>query len=147
MIYLWIKVNRHKCKPILLCCTYKSPRVDTTQLIDCLTESFSLVNQDKYDIILLGDLNEVFLGNGLKHASSRLLRNFAISSNLTQAIKAPTRITSTSRTMIGRIFVNNQHHIIHSGVIPMSISDHFLVYCMLKTDVRKVLPKVIELLL
>ena len=97
-----------------------------------------------YDIILLGDLNVDFLGNGLKHASSRLLRNFAISSSLTQVIKAPTRITSTSRTMLDLIFVNNEHRIIDSGVIPVSISDHFLVYCTLKTGVRKGLPKVIE---
>ena len=102
---LWNEVNHQKCKPILLCCTHKSPSADTTKFVDCLMESFSLVNQGKYDIILLGDLNVDFLGNGLKHAyikhASRLpFRNFAILSNLTQVIKAPARITSTSRTIL-----------------------------------------------
>ena len=46
--------------------------------------------------------------------------------------------------MIDLNFVNNEHHIIDSGVIPVSTSDHFLVYCTLKTGVRKGLPKVIE---
>ena len=46
--------------------------------------------------------------------------------------------------MIDLIFVNNEHRIIDSGVIPMSISDHSLVYCTLKTGVRKASPRVIE---
>ena len=74
----------------------------------------------------------------------RLLKNFATSSGLSQVISAPTRITNISQTMIDLIFVNNEHRIIDSGVIPMSINDHSLVYCTLKTGVRKASPKVIE---
>ena len=92
----------------------------------------------------MGDLNVDFLDKDSKRKSSRLLRNFAISSSLSQLINAPTRVTDQSQTMIDLIFVNNEHRIIDSGVIPMPLSDHFLVYCTLKTGVRKAVPKVIE---
>ena len=103
--------------------------MDTSKLIDGLTGSFSLVNQDKFDMFLLGDLNVDFLEKVSKRKSIRLLKNFATSSGLSQVINAPTRITNISQTIIDLIFVNNEHCIIDSGVIPMSISDHSLVYC------------------
>ena len=124
---LWVEVNRRKCKPVLLCCAYKPPDIDTSKLIDRLTGSFSLVNQDKFGMFLLGNLNVDFLEKDSKCKSIRLLKNFATSSGLSQVINAPTRITNISQTMIDLIFVNNEHRIIDSGVIPMSISDHSCV--------------------
>ena len=91
---LWVEVNRWKCKPVLLCCAYKPPDMDTSKLIDGLTGSFSLVNQDKFDIFLLGDLNVDFFEKDSKRKSIRLLKNFATSSCLSQVINAPTRITN-----------------------------------------------------
>ena len=94
-------------------------------------------------MFLLGDLNVDFLEKDSKRKSIRLLKNFATSSGPSQVINAPTRITNISQTMLDLIFVNIEHRIIDSGVIPMSISDHSLVYCTLKTGVRKASPKVI----
>lgn len=70
--------------------------------------------------------------------------NFARSFGLTQRINESTRITNTSQTIIDIIFVNNEHRIINSGVIPISISDHSFVYCSLKSGLRKATPKIIE---
>ena len=40
--------------------------------------------------------------------------------------------------------MNNDHRITDSGVVPVSLSDHYLVYCVLKAGVIKATPKTIE---
>ena len=61
---------------------------------------------------------------------------------MTQLIKEPTGITDTSRTLIDLIFVNNDHRIVKSGVIPVALSD---VFCILKAGVFiKAQPRLFE---
>ena len=64
--------------------------------------------------------------------------------DFTQLIKECTRITNTSETLIDLIFVNNEHRFVKSGVILSSISDHSLVFCILKVGVTKAKPRIIE---
>ncbi|PFX25902.1 hypothetical protein AWC38_SpisGene9434 [Stylophora pistillata] len=85
-------------------------------------------------------------------ASSRLARrdkqellNFSRAYNFTQLIKEPTRITDTSRTMIDLLFANNEHRIVKSGVVPVPLSDHFLVFCIIKAGITaKAKPRILE---
>ena len=42
------------------------------------------------------------------------------------------------------IFVNNEHRFVKSGFVLSSISDHSLVFCILKVGVTKVKPRIIE---
>jgi hypothetical protein len=49
--------------------------------------------------------------------------------NLTQVIKEPTRICSTSSTAIDLILVSDSDKISQSGVIHTTFSDHSMVYC------------------
>jgi hypothetical protein len=42
------------------------------------------------------------------------------------------------------VFVNNNHRIVESGVIPSAISDHCIVYCTMKSGVPRAPPKSIE---
>ena len=74
----------------------------------------------------------------------RKLFNFADLHSLEQLIKSPTRITESSETTIDLIFVNNNHRIVDSGVVHCSISDHSLVYCILKAGVPRAAPRIIE---
>ena len=48
----------------------------------------------------------------------------------------PTRISDTPRTTLILIFVNNEHRIVKSGVTPVRLSDHYLVFCILKVSVH-----------
>ena len=59
-------------------------------------------------------------------------------------MKEPTRVTDTSQTTIDLIFVNNEHHFVDDGVIPMAISDHYLVCCILKVGMPKETPRTVE---
>ena len=64
--------------------------------------------------------------------------------DFSQLIKEPTRVTDKSRTLIDVILVNNEHRVVDSGVVPVSLSDHFLIFCVLKTGVTKAPPRKIE---
>ena len=117
---LWIELIRVKCKPTLICCAYRAPNADLV----------------KSDVIILGKLNTNMMSNSkLPKNDKHELLSFSGTFDLTQLIKEPTRITDTSRTLIDLIFVNNDHRVVKSGVIPVLLSDHYLVFCILKAGV------------
>ena len=90
----------------------------------------------KSDVIILGNLNTNMMSNSkLPKNDKHELLNFSGTFDLTQLIKEPTRITDTSRALIDLIFVNNDHRVVKSGVIPVLLSDHYLVFCILKAGV------------
>ena len=53
-------------------------------------------------------------------------------------------MTETSRSLLDVILVNNDRRITDSGVVPVPLSDHYLVYCILKSGVIKAPPQTIE---
>ena len=69
---------------------------------------------------------------------------FPHSFNLTQIISKPTRVTETSKTTIDLILVNNTHKIVQCDVLDSSISDHNVIFCVVKGGVKKLPPKVFE---
>ena len=94
------------------------------------------------DIIMLGDFNVNVLA--AKDPLRQQLIRFANLHYLEQLIKTPTRITEKSATAIDLLFVSNYHRIIDSGVLHPSLSDHSLIYCILKAGVPKLPPRIIE---
>ena len=50
----------------------------------------------------------------------------------------------TSRTLLDVILVNNDNRITDSGIVPVPLSDHYLVYCVLIAGEIKAPPKTIE---
>lgn len=143
---LWIELIRDKCKPTLLCCAYRAPDADLRTFISSLRDSMPAVDLEKSDVVILGDLNANMMSNSkLPKKDKQLLLNFSRAFDFTQLIKEPTRISDTSRTLIDLIFVNNEHRIVKSGVVPFPLSDHYLVFCILKTGVHtKAHPRMFE---
>ena len=88
---------------------------------------------------LLGDFNVdyPYLSKQRTHgyALKRKLALFANSHQLNQLIEM--RITEQSATIIDLLFVNNKHRVAESGVMYAHISDHLLIYCVLKSGVQK----------
>ena len=52
--------------------------------------------------------------------------------NLKNLIASPTRITKTSKTLLDLILTNNKKRILSSGVVDVQISDHSLVFTILR---------------
>ena len=88
--------------------------------------------------MLLGDFNIDQLNKN--NSENRLLKSFAIENDMKQIINKPTRITEHSKTLIDLIFVNNDHRIIQTGYIHSSLSDHSLLFCIMKVGVAKLPP-------
>ena len=61
-----------------------------------------------------------------------------------QLIDQPTRITTTTRTLIDHIFTNKPDIITNHGVLHIGISDHSLIYAVHKRNMPKTDPKIIE---
>jgi hypothetical protein len=61
-----------------------------------------------------------------------------------QLIGEHTRITESSKTLIDLLFVNNEHKIVQSGVIHLSLSDHSVIYCVMKGGIHKMPPHIYE---
>lgn len=47
--------------------------------------------------------------------------------------------------MVDLVFANNEHCIVKSGVVPVPLSDHFLVFCIIKAGITtKAKPRILE---
>ena len=139
---LWIEIIRQKCKPLLVASIYRPPDQNEAAFIDSLQNGFANIDSERKSLILLGDFNIDQFGKN--NSAKRLLRSFAILNDIKQIINEPTRITEHSKTLIDLIFVNIEHRIVQSGVIHTSLSDHSLVYCVMKGGIPKVPPRKIE---
>lgn len=127
---LWLKVQAGNCKSFLICTAYRPPLTST----DCFDAEFSdafisAMSLNK-PIYILGDLN----CNLLKPAdpASQDFLNFCTSLNLIQMIVEPTRVTESSATLFDVILASNNNLVRTAKGMPVSISDHDVVYAVLK---------------
>lgn len=82
-----------------------------------------IVDKIDAELFLLGYLNCNLLSNTPNSNTSELLSIFE-SYNLSQNISKPTRITSTSQTLIDLCITNNYNIVKSSSVFCTGISDH-----------------------
>ncbi len=87
-------------------------------------------------IFILGDFNENLLLGGNKFSS--LIRN----NKLTQIIDKPTRITSTSATLLALIITNNPDLVLNHDVVPQVIADHDFISVQINVKKPKRQPNV-----
>ena len=62
----------------------------------------------------------------------------------TQLIKEDTRITQTSSNLIDLIFTNSPHRVTQSGVLNLSLSDHYMIFCNRTCKLPRSKPKVLN---
>ena len=95
--------------------------------------------------MLLGDFNISWNAkSNAEKLNKRKLITLANSHDLEQIIDQPTRVTETSSSIIDLIFSNTCHRVVEHGVIDLSLSDHSMVYCIVKAGVIKTPGKTIE---
>ena len=134
---LWLKVQVGNLRSFLICTAYRPPNAP----LNCFKTDFSrtLVSAllMSKSIYILGDLNCNVLNTGDPACQAPL--NFCSTLNLAQLITQPTRTTESSATLLDVILVSNKELVIESNVVPISISDHDLVYAtlQLKNDCQK----------
>ncbi len=137
-----IEINRKKARKLFVFTVYKAPDKKLELFLEGLSNMLRIVPSES-DIIILGDFNVNVLATKKDPLRQQLIR-FGNLHYLEQLIKTPTRITEKSATAIDLLFVNNYHHIIDSGVLDPSLSDHSLIYCIAKAGVPTLPPRTIE---
>ena len=83
------------------------------------------IDAENKELFILGDVNCNLLPEAFANNSSYLTSIFDIY-GLSQLITEPTRVTPTSKTLIGLCITNSPEKVTNSGVIHLGISDRSL---------------------
>ena len=122
---VWIEIKVAKGHPLLVCCMYRPPSATSEYFNEVLDEIERATSEDK-EIMLLGDLNYNYkIDENLSNNPIHYIENLFL---LSQMIDKPTRVTTSSSTLIDVILssVPNKHLI--SDTAKISLSDHYLIY-------------------
>lgn len=125
---VWVKVQLRKLPSFIVGAMYRHPHA-LVDSFDYVYDILQLLSLEKKNIFLLGDLNDDQL------ACQSKLRKIVNNLNFYQIIDEPTRITSTTKTLLDVLITNNREIIVHSEVASCHLSDHELIS--VDIDVRK----------
>lgn len=134
---LFVKIIFHENKRLIIGNIYKPTNApaETTECILSTINSLDCAGKK----IILGDFNSNWLAY-----SSHKDRNLFNSINLTQLITEPTRVGPNSSSLMDWILVSHPGRILKSGVLPDSLSDHSIVFCIWKIKLPHLPPKLIR---
>ena len=133
---LWIEITFVKKKSVICGVLYRQHNSPNRfqQYFDETIEKFT--SSGKH-VVIMGDFNIDLL----KCDSSSYSHDFISSLQscyLIPTIDKPTRVRSSSATLIDNIFLNNPDQVVTCGNIVSDISDHFSQFCVLKSVKAKV---------
>ena len=125
-----MEIKKPRSKSILVSTWYQPPDSPVSHYAEFkqMIRSFDAENLEYF---LLGDLNVDFMSMAESPGRNRLTEVFDIY-GIEQMIHEATRITATSSNLIDLCLTNTTCHIVKSGVINLSISDHSLLYMIRK---------------
>ena len=113
-------------KSILIGCIYRPPDTDIVTFIDALDSTLESINKEGKLCILLGDYNINLLKGEVPSTIDFL--NVLYPVNFYPLITKPSRITSTSATLIDNILFNSLDYEVTSGLLTCDTSDHLPVF-------------------
>ena len=125
---------RNKDKNIFFSCIYGPPRGNSQFFLDDIIVLVNKFKGKEKQIFLAGDFNL----NSLDYSRNTIVRDFfnlAFQNSTFPVINRPTKVTKTSATIIDHILTKTIiDSPLHSGIVKTDISDHFAVFCLLKTN-------------
>ena len=130
---MWIELKHAGHAAYLIGVFYRKPS-SSVNIFSELEAQLESVCSISNKVIIMGDFNCNMLTQN--HLSIKL-EELSTLCQLSQVIDCPTRITPHSSTLIDLVFVSNSLGELLSGVHPVGLSDHSLVYVILKSIVPK----------
>ena len=112
----------------------RPPSVTKLQWKYELSALFEAANALTSDVILAEDFNADLIKPDMPPYDGRDLLDLLDIFNLHNVIKSATRKAETSATLLDLILTNNKRRILTSGVVDTQISDHSLVYTVLRAS-------------
>ena len=87
-------------------------------------------------MILLGDTNiDVSVGTTVSQA--KIYQDLLLGLDVKNLISRPTRITSTSETILDHILTSLPYDLVRSGIVVNDITDHFPIFGFFNLPVKK----------
>ena len=121
---VWVKITSHG-RPLIVGSIYRPPSTNTDYWNACVNQVEFILSLSR-DVVILGDFNLQF------HSDTNLcckkIIEFVNLFELKQLITSPTRVTLDSKSIIDLIFTSVSERHLTSGVIPITLSDHFLTF-------------------
>ncbi len=137
-----VEIKNFKSKPQLITTWYRPPN-SSVELFSEFENFLKLHEDENKEIIITGDLNCNLLEQNKSLPTSKLVDLIDIY-QLQQHIQCPTRITSTTASLLDVILTYyGDDKILDTGVIHLCISDHSLVYLCRKLSIPKAPPKTV----
>ena len=126
------EICKSHSRPFLVVTWYRPPN-SPLSIFSALQEVIDIIDAENSEFYLLGDFNCDLLSESPDGSTKELLKISTIY-DLTQIISQPTRITSTSKTLIDLCFTNYPDKARVSGTHSLGISDHSLIYLIRKSN-------------
>ena len=124
-------------RPFLVVAWYRPP-TEPVEIFTKLEKNLDFFGRENKEILILGDTNCDLLKETSPEMDFNLSGNSLHMSNIydlfgfRQMINEPTRETLDSPTLIDHVATNTPANIVDSGVLKISLSDHYLVFCIRK---------------
>ena len=111
---------------------YRPPNIPKYQWKLELSALFEASTTVTNDVIFLGDFNCDLMQPDKPPMDGRELCDLLDIYSLKNLIKSPTRVGKTSETLLDLVLTTNKDRMLTSGVVDVQISDHSLVYTILR---------------
>lgn len=124
-----LQITPEKAKPYLVGFVYRPPssHTDWCEYFELQVDKIS--NEEK-EFYILGDINRDLLNDQIKGNWMK----FIDSLGMEQLVNEPTRVTSTSKTLIDHIYTNTKENILEVMVPKIGLSDHFPIFLTRKVN-------------
>ena len=136
--HILVDILLPKTKPFTVGIFYRPPNNNT--FIENITEDFSKLHTENYDLFILGDMNINISKNRTNCINTTVCplfnkyKEFLSTFGLKQLISSPTRVTCNTSSLIDHVLTNAEEKITQSGVLDIGISDHQLIFCTRKIN-------------
>ena len=134
---IWLEIKLPHFNPFMLACLYRPPSTSKSEYLSDITTNIDKVSKLGLSIMILGDLNDDCFNiesDGLNNISNVHVCELF---HLKQLVTVATRVTATSQTLIDVILSNlNDDYHTETSVIPVTLSDHYLVYTVIAYSPR-----------
>ena len=132
MVTVFIEIYKsilNTCSNIVIGVIYHTPNSSVDTFNERISDILNAIQKEHKLCYLLGDLNIDFLKADEHRATGELL-DVLYCCNAFPLIMKPTRVTSTTATLIDHILTNNlDDNMVHiQGILCTSISDHYAIF-------------------
>ena len=139
--FLCIEIQKPKAKPFLLSNWHRPPN-SPIELFDKFEAFLGKIEAENVESNILGDINCDMMAATPANETRHLIELCELY-QYAQLIKEPTRVTSSSESLIDLFLTNEPDKFVTSGVSLIGCIDHSLIYVSRKLTCPRSLPRII----